>query len=128
MTLYSILRLRIQSKVESSALEFTGPTSAEVYVRSMLVAGKGLACWHPKPRRPYAKKGGVVPGDVGIYSASRGFEKIFHLWEDGEGSVSSPGRISAPPMDIVTHEEEFSLGDIVAQGTTSTIEFTSDGE
>jgi hypothetical protein len=100
-----------------------------MYVRSMLVSGKGLACWHPRPRKPYQGKRGVIPGDVGVYSACRGFEKIFNLWEVGERLVDEDGQSYAPPqMDIVDPEEEFSLGDTVVQGTNSAIEPASDGE
>jgi hypothetical protein len=100
-----------------------------MYVRSMLVSGKGLACWHPEPRKPYAGKRGVVPGDVGIYSACGGFEKIFNLWEDERWMEYASGQTYAPPkMDIVIQEGEFSLGHIVAQGASSATDYTSDGQ
>jgi hypothetical protein len=120
-----------QSKAEAEALECTDSTIAEVYVRNMLVSGKGLACWHPEPRKPYTGKRGVVPGDVGTYSACGGFEKIFNLWEDEE-SLREPdgsGRGYRPPkMDVVVHEGEFSSEETMGQGTDSGKQYPSDGE
>lgn len=125
------LHLWIQLKAEDHASELSRFTKAEIYVRSMLVEGKGLACWHPEPRKPYAGKRGVAPGDVGTYSACGGFEKIFNLWEDDHvlREADDSGREYSPPSDeIVVHEEEYSLEDTVVQGTDSAIEYTPDGE
>ncbi|KAJ3548251.1 hypothetical protein NMY22_g1334 [Coprinellus aureogranulatus] len=54
----------------------------EVYVRSMLCQGQGLACWEPRSYEPETQPEGVIPGDVGTYTTDDGFQKIFNLWDD----------------------------------------------
>ncbi|KAJ2937009.1 hypothetical protein H1R20_g115, partial [Candolleomyces eurysporus] len=104
-------------------------TKAEVYIRSMLSSGKGLALWQPRPCQPRGGERGVVPGDVGSVSAERGFKKIFNLWEneaDIRASNVFGGSYCPPRMEVVTREELLA-GDTIVDGTTSATRYAADG-
>ena len=110
--------------------DLTEVTRAETYVRC-ITSKNGLACWQPRPRKPYAGEQGVVPGDVGTFSAGDGFRKIFNIWEDQEEIKAArlTQEAYAPlNMTITTHHDELSEGDTVVHGTSSDTRYTSDGE
>ena len=96
-------------------------STAEVYVRGLLESGNGLPCWNPKPRNRDAETKGIVPGDVGIYTAELGFEKILNLWED-EMEIQAVGRSMGaapyrpPKRTIVYRRNAIEEGEVVAQG------------
>ncbi|KAJ3541372.1 hypothetical protein NMY22_g3910 [Coprinellus aureogranulatus] len=81
-------------------------TLGEVYVYSMLHAGKGFPCWKPEPRKPLTSGEGVVPGDVGVLSVEGGFVKIFNVWDDetslqeSEAGRSAKAPYNAPPRPV----------------------------
>ncbi|RXW20158.1 hypothetical protein EST38_g5689 [Candolleomyces aberdarensis] len=95
----------------------------------MLTSGKGLASWSPRPRDPLGERG-VVPGDVGTFSAQHGFKKIFNLQED-KGAIRSSKifgkNYSLPKMHVVTHKEELSVGETIVKGTSVKTQYTQDG-
>ena len=69
----------------------------EIYVRTLLAEGHGLPCWEPRPLEPQAQPQGVVPGDVGTYTAESGFRRSFNLFDDAsnirkatQGTQDSP--------------------------------------
>ncbi|KAJ3527936.1 hypothetical protein NMY22_g9598 [Coprinellus aureogranulatus] len=78
-------------------------TFGEVYVYSMIHAGKGFPCWKPEPREPLKAGEGVMPGDVGIFSVEGGFTKVFNIWDDetsiqeSEASRLAQAPYKAPP-------------------------------
>ena len=117
-------------QVETDA-DLTEVTKAEIYVRC-ISSKNGLACWQPRPRKPYAGEHGVVAGDVGTFSAGDGFRKIFNIWEDQEeikaARLVSQSGYAPPKMAVATHQEELSEGDTVVHGTSSNTQYTSDGE
>lgn len=115
--------------IDTSGL-LTDATQSEVYIRSMLTSGKGLASWRPGPPDGVAGRRGVVPGDVGTFRANDGFQRIFNLWEDQDAIRSSGifGETYTPPkMDAVTHKGDLSAGDTIARGTSAVTEYASDG-
>jgi hypothetical protein len=102
---------------------------AEVYVRSMLDSIHGLALWEPRP--PDAGERGIVPGDVGILSATGGFRQIFNVWADAEaitGANLSSHSYDPPEMNIVTHGEVLLPSEPITQGTTIETHYTADGK
>ncbi|KAF6747374.1 hypothetical protein DFP72DRAFT_609206 [Ephemerocybe angulata] len=107
-------------------------TTPEIFLCSLLGSGKGLPCWQPKPRKPFVGKHGVVPGDVGTYSAEGGFKKIFNLWED-EAAIQDRARLFGeiyrlPEKTITIDHDELSKDDIIASpGTWSDVEYGPDG-
>jgi hypothetical protein len=106
------------------------PTNAETYILEMHKAGKGLAAWDPRPRKPYAGEQGVVPGDVGTFTAEGGFKKIFNIFEDEQSirlSDLSWASYTPPKLKTVTYEDELPLGLTIGRGTSRDIELTSDG-
>ncbi|RXW17689.1 hypothetical protein EST38_g8167 [Candolleomyces aberdarensis] len=116
--------------IDISPSQTLGATRAEVYIRSMLTSGKGLASWQPRPRKPHSGERGVLPGDVGTFSSSGGFKKIFNFQEDEAVIRSSKifGEGYRPPrMDVVTIEEELSVGDTIVKGTSAITEYASNG-
>ncbi|KAF6751708.1 hypothetical protein DFP72DRAFT_1135563, partial [Ephemerocybe angulata] len=100
-----------------------GLTTPEIYVRSLLNSGKGLACWEPGPQ-PSVNKQGIVPGDVGTYSAEDGFKKTFNLWSDDLSMRASACGFGAddyqsPEMNIVLRPRRLREGDTVVNGASS---------
>ncbi|KAJ2929795.1 hypothetical protein H1R20_g7306, partial [Candolleomyces eurysporus] len=117
--------------IDRPTVRNTTATRPEVYIRSMLTSGKGLASWSPRPRDPVGERG-VVPGDVGTFSAQHGFKKIFNLQED-KGAIRSSKifgkNYSLPKMDhVVTHKEELSVGEMIVKGTSVKTQYAPDGE
>ncbi|TEB19849.1 hypothetical protein FA13DRAFT_305051 [Coprinellus micaceus] len=55
-----------------------------IYVRALLAEGYGLPCWKPAPSDPEAQPKGVVPGDVGTYTAEGGFRRTFNLFDNAD--------------------------------------------
>lgn len=107
------------------------PTKAETYILEMHKSGKGLAAWDPRPRKPYTDERRVVPGDVGTFSAEGGFKKTFNIFEDKESIISSVYALDGynpPALKVVTYEEELPLGHTIVEGTSTDVEFTSDGK
>lgn len=104
-------------------------TEAEIYIAEMLDSGKGLAPWDPRPRKPYLDERGIVPGDVGTFSVSDGFKRIFNIFEDGKSikAANSDWETYHPPeVKVVTHEEELSLGHTIVRGASVDVKFTAD--
>ncbi|RXW17748.1 hypothetical protein EST38_g8099 [Candolleomyces aberdarensis] len=92
-------------------------------------SGQGLAVWNPRPNNPDANEQGVVPGDVGTFSAREGFKKIFNIVEDSQAirtSKPSQNEFISPELDAPC-KEALPLGHTFAQGTSTDVEFTSDG-
>lgn len=105
-------------------LESQNLTTPQVYVRSMLKSGKGLACWKPRPRKPNSGLRGTVPGDVGMFSAEGGFKKIFNIWDDEEllrRATSASGGLSfrLPSRSTVIEPEDIPQGSTIVDGASS---------
>jgi hypothetical protein len=87
----------------------------------MLPSGKGLACWQPEPQ---CDDIGVEPGDVGVYSAGDGFNKLFNLWDDAAALnkraffLNEPA-YHPPARDLRLRKRILREGDTVVQGATS---------
>ncbi|KAJ3535850.1 hypothetical protein NMY22_g6296 [Coprinellus aureogranulatus] len=98
-------------------------TTPQVYVRSMLKAGEGLACWRPRPVVPHCGPKGVVPGDVGTYSADGGFKKIFNIWEDENKicpiDLSGSDVFRLPSRVIAVDPEAIPQGFTITEGVDS---------
>ncbi|KAJ3501320.1 hypothetical protein NMY22_g18969 [Coprinellus aureogranulatus] len=98
-------------------------TTPQVYVRSMLKAGEGLACWRPRPVVPHCGPKGVVPGDVGTYSADGGFKKIFNIWEDENKicqiDISGGDAFRLPSRVIAIDPEAIPQGFTITEGVDS---------
>lgn len=111
------------------SMQFQDISKAELYIRSMLPSRKGLPCWHPRPRGPFVGENGIVPGDVGTFSAADGFNKIFNLWDDERiRKLSSPeGTYEPPSREIIVYQDELAEGDTIVDGTSSKIYRTPDG-
>ncbi|TEB28952.1 hypothetical protein FA13DRAFT_1793449 [Coprinellus micaceus] len=97
-------------------------TTPQVYVRSMLNTGKGLACWKPRPRGGETR---VVPGDVGTFSAEGGFRRTFNIWDDEDAlelraSMARDTPFHLPPRNVATDPEEIAQGHTIAEGASST--------
>ncbi|KAJ3542292.1 hypothetical protein NMY22_g3565 [Coprinellus aureogranulatus] len=110
--------------LDPSFLESHNLTTPQVYVRSMLKSGKGLACWKPRPRSANPGERGTVPGDVGTFTPEAGFKKTFNLWDDEEslqGSANSSGvsPFRLPTRNIVIDPEEIPRGRTIAEGASS---------
>ncbi|KAJ3532348.1 hypothetical protein NMY22_g7774 [Coprinellus aureogranulatus] len=98
-------------------------SNAELYVRS-LSSSKGLACWQPEPFQPFVGEAGIVPGDVGTFTAEDGFRKTFNIWEDetsirGSASDLLEQPYQCPVKDIVHHPGKLRVGDTVVRGASS---------
>ena len=102
-------------------------THAEIYTRSMLCADAGLPCWYPEPRRPVGDRG-IVPGDVGTFDLTDGFQKIFNIWEDSGWLLAVPGvePEQLPPEKITSHPE-LPVGHTVVTGGSATVKASKDG-
>jgi hypothetical protein len=107
-------------------------TRAEIYVRSMLRSGHGLACWNPKPRNPLVPGKGVTPGDIGTFTPVYGFKKIFNIWDNeslGDQVVQSPRYLAQAPSRLIrVHQAELREGDTVCEGISSVVRKTPSGE
>ncbi|RXW15366.1 hypothetical protein EST38_g10487 [Candolleomyces aberdarensis] len=104
------------------------PTKPEVYIRSMLTSGKGLASWEPSP---YDGERGTLPGDVGTFSAAGGFKKIFNLWEDAEDirrKNSSENCYTPPKKNVSTRKGVLGPRGPVRDGTSADTQYTDDGK
>lgn len=109
-----------------SALSPPDLTSAEVYVRSLSMASNiGLPCWQPEPSALF-KADGVLPGDVGTFSAEDGFKKIFNLWDDAksirmtQSRQQDPAGVYHPPKrNILRTENVLREGETVPYGVHS---------
>jgi hypothetical protein len=62
-------------------------------------------------------KKGIVPGDVGTFDLTRGFKKIFNIWEDE--SLPDVARCQLPQRECTTHTDEFAEGHTIVSGTSS---------
>ncbi|RXW13043.1 hypothetical protein EST38_g12811 [Candolleomyces aberdarensis] len=106
-------------------------TNAEIYVRNMLCARAGLACWSPRPRKPFTGERGVVPGDVGTYDLTDGFKTIFNIWRDEAllKRINTSGLQSCklPPNDTMFHLDELKEGATIVSGTSSNVHESEDG-
>lgn len=107
-------------------------TTPEIFLCSLLGSGKGLPCWQPKPRKPFSGERGVVPGDVGTYSAEGGFEKLYNLWEDEvairERAAQFGETYQLHEKTVTLNDSELSKDDIIASpGTWSDVEYGPDG-
>ncbi|KAJ3528062.1 hypothetical protein NMY22_g9554 [Coprinellus aureogranulatus] len=123
-----------------SAVDSHELSNAEIYVRGLsLASDKGLPCWQPKPSA-LSKASGVQPGDVGIFTAGDGFNKIFNLWDDEDairntqtgfsGSDDTPPDLyHAPKCGIVRSENSLDAGDAISHGVHSdpTVHLRPDG-
>ncbi|KAJ3536893.1 hypothetical protein NMY22_g5832 [Coprinellus aureogranulatus] len=97
-------------------------TTPQVYVRSMINTGKGLACWQPQPRSSASGFGqGTAPGDVGTSSPEGGFRKIFNIWDEGACLQS------LPPRKLMRVPEELPRGHIISEGASSETMFGFEG-
>lgn len=87
----------------------------------MLKAGEGLACWRPRPIKPYSGQRGVVPGDVGTYSAEGGFKRIFNLWDDEEliGRLDDGCSFPLPPRNLAVDPDAIPKGFTITEGVDS---------
>ncbi|KAJ2925398.1 hypothetical protein H1R20_g11679, partial [Candolleomyces eurysporus] len=109
-------------------------TNAEIYVRNMLCARAGLACWSPRPRKPFTGERGVVPGDVGTYDLTDGFKPIFNIWNDSEAlrermdTSSDTQSYKLPPGDTTFHFDELEEGATIVNGTSSNVHESQDGQ
>ncbi|KAF5330063.1 hypothetical protein D9611_010431 [Ephemerocybe angulata] len=128
-------RLRAIEELDDRFLEMQKLTTPEVYVASMLGSGKGLACWQPRPRQPFAGESlrGVIPGDVGIFHPESGFKRSFNLWEDEAslreeyGAVaSSETPYQSPHRRVAVYEEELKKDDILVQGAACEMVYWDD--
>ncbi|KAF5342011.1 hypothetical protein D9611_001239 [Ephemerocybe angulata] len=107
-------------------------TTPEIYVSNMLGTGKGLACWQPRPRKPYAGETGAIPGDVGTYSAEGGFKKIFNLWDDEVALANKANELyqttyRAPERNVFIDESEMQQDETIVSGASSDILYMNDG-
>ena len=98
-------------------------SNAEIYVRS-LSSSKGLACWQPEPFHPFVGEFGVVPGDVGTYSAEDGFKKTFNIWEDEISIRASAQELKerfylSPALEVATRPQKLRVGDTIVRGASS---------
>lgn len=67
---------------------------------------------------------GVVPGDVGTFSAEDGFRKTFNLWEDlssirASGKTAADRRFQPPQQAMACHEDKMHDGETVVEGAVS---------
>ena len=98
----------------------------EIYVRTLLVEGHGLPCWEPRPLYPQTQPLGVVPGDVGTYTAESGFRRSFNLFDDAaiiHGITQQTHAILASeyidPRQKLSHKPDiFKKGDVYAHGSS----------
>jgi hypothetical protein len=117
--------------VESESFQSRNSTKAEIYIQSMLKSSghHGLACWSPKPREPLVNGKGVIPGDVGTFSAGYGFRKFFNIWEGelGERLMAAGSRHQFPSGGVIIHPTELEEGQAIFHGTSSSVHRTPDG-
>jgi hypothetical protein len=110
------------------------PTKPETYILEMHKSGKGLAVWDPRPHCPHnanADEQGVVPGDVGTFSAHEGFSKLFNIFADAQAirtSTRSQHVYIPPKPDTIYKKEALPLGYTFARGASANINFTLDGK
>jgi hypothetical protein len=137
----SLRRLLLRDKsnqVEISPLDGTSAqfpaflTTPDIYVFHMLRSGKGLPCWQPRPWKPLAGESGTILGDVGIYTAERGFKRLFNVWDDDEAVLRTGQRYSEadyelPEREVVVAESGLFEGDAVVHGASSEISWMEDG-
>jgi hypothetical protein len=107
-------------------------TNAEIYVRNMLCARAGLACWSPRPRKPFTGERGVVPGDVGTYDLTDGFKTIFNIWQDEallkRMNILGIQSCELPLNDATFHIDELREGATIVSGTSSNVHESQDGQ
>lgn len=137
----SLRRLILRNKsnqVEISPLDGTSAqfpaflTTPDNYVFHMLRSGKGLPCWQPRPWKPLTRESGTIPGDVGIYTAERGFKRLFNIWDDDEAVLRTGRRYSEtdyelPERAVVVAESGLFEGDAVVHGASSETSWMDDG-
>ncbi|KAJ3550508.1 hypothetical protein NMY22_g429 [Coprinellus aureogranulatus] len=107
-------------------------STAEVYVRSLLESGNGLPCWDPRPHGQNGSAAGIAPGDVGIYTADRGFEKLYNLWDDEIGiqalAESLEGEAYRPPKrTIIQRQSGLHEGEVITRGVNTSLLQSSSG-
>lgn len=77
-------------------------------------------------------KNGTAPGDVGVYTADRGFEKLFNIWDDELGIqtvAESLGGVpyQPPKRTLLLRQNTLREGDMVVRGvSTRTLQTTSE--
>lgn len=80
----------------------------------------------PQPSdNSFVGDGGVVPGDVGTYTAGDGFKKFFNLWDD-KTSIEAASRLFneaeyQPPLWNVTRGATMNEGETVVEGVASSV-------
>ncbi|TEB33867.1 hypothetical protein FA13DRAFT_115783 [Coprinellus micaceus] len=92
----------------------------------MLAQGYGLPCWEPRPLDPQAQPQGVVPGDVGTYTAESGFRRTFNLFDDArtiqgitQRTRGSPGNECCNPRAKLSHHLGIlGEGDVCVHGSS----------
>ncbi|KAJ3513309.1 hypothetical protein NMY22_g15079 [Coprinellus aureogranulatus] len=93
-------------------------THYSIYLHKLLVWGHGLPCWKPMV---------IIPGDVGTFTESGGFCKLFNLWE--EDDTMNYHRGVNHPLPLPTQTTEIFNGDgiILSHGIQCTTERLHDG-
>lgn len=124
---------QLEQFIDIRLLDWPRLTIPEVYVCSMLGSGNGLACWNTRPRRPVAGENGVIPGDVGTFTAEGGFKRMFNLWIDEETirlTTAGLGKAEyrSPPSLVEVACDAFMKGSTIAQGAYSEKIYGADPE
>jgi hypothetical protein len=74
--------------------------------------------------RRFSGPDGIVPGDVGTFSAEDGFRKTFNIWDDlslirQSGKTAIDRAFLPPENDIACHEDKLQEGETVMEGAVS---------
>ncbi|RXW25344.1 hypothetical protein EST38_g477 [Candolleomyces aberdarensis] len=102
------------------SIQAKSTTNTEIYTRLMLNCDEGLPCWRP---RPLDGTHGIIPGDVGRFTLTNGFQKLFNIWDE-----EYAGSWHAPIKTTQLISDHLAEGYTIVKGASSTIRWSADRE